>query len=1272
MGLWGDEDGENSLSAVAVEAAEAEKAFAHNHFMECLNIAHQTQVLMYSRFEPSEVLARKLRAEMKKTWITHEISETQWLIEKHNSDPDTAGIGLVIADFDKTTPILMEFIKARESAPETKHLPTILIIMLMPPGAPTKEADRLRNSGMVANMEVLHTASTSSRGIFANVLDLVRKHHDLEGTYKELHRAQHNSKYPFLPIFVTNKKIAENEGIDDDDDSMNDLDLREHDDDYDESQSLDTSLRTEDDWTNASSMLPDFVKAARDKATHTTTEWEDDNADWRNAQDRKHRIGLDKVLGEKMREELQANKILAVPRRNHDVDSEEEDEINNDVQMHSAVKARGRAGRERSILVGHNIKPMIDRVHDMHSAVDKSVPIISKRRTSVAGVNAEIAGNVWASIKSDRRFIRPRNMKTGLGKDMKEVVQKLDVTAAAKQEQKEIERVEADIATNALVNKSKAKIIISKMAQESRPDAVLNRLIVIDFSRRKLAEGERAYLDRGANAVVQGDYPQALVTFERVLKKSKNPQLPMIAIGCVRFAQGKYIKSVQAFTQCLDYLSSLHESACHPEDGYIAYHNRALASFRIGDDQGGIDDMVAAMGKKDCIHIREMLIISLRRMGRYKDAIMHSTKLLEMQEEENEEELKRMAKAELKASAGKSSRPNTAKKAALQLGEILGNLAGSTIEEREEFAPSASGSVEFMDSVSTLKVGGPELTQEDEENFSATQQGSQVSSEKMPDISVEPHKLLAKKGERKKKHARPPSVVTVLDKKKHSFKDIKIDALANSKGGNNRSLDAFLVQNGFKESLHATLCTRLSPISEALVRQSKQRTTADLLEIVNTLRLVPFLYPLTDLELANLANMVDHISIPTKSSAVVVQNSTPGYVCIILEGTIQTKMVGKTYNTQYLPMSQLGKGEVFGHIDLLFMHSYKSDELKGMFRHFEGDKKDMAANDSGDPTIFERVVRPSTFATYSVMEPCQLLLVPQQAFKTTLHSHTELELRRRINIVEACGAFPDWTMSEKLRLVRMGTIKHYNQGTVVLKQGQVPDNLYLVMKGMLRVLKRQNRTELLERRLEDTQQQCDFHDLKYTFHHNLRHELAADVDNPYDSLKKNTHLTMPEVHRHQLGLEVQALQRKLMKVRAEQEVLEAEAAAGGGEEESGTGGGGGDDLEKDNAEIKVLEYPQLFGETVMTSPGSGTSRGTIVADTACEVFVIHKFQLQTFNMSENIMDRVDLRAVTYPTDDALMKKLEHKERWTQYKDEIMLGIPKGRWPTRADDVAPFV
>ncbi len=58
------------------------------------------------------------------------------------------------------------------------------------------------------------------------------------------------------------------------------------------------------------------------------------------------------------------------------------------------------------------------------------------------------------------------------------------------------------------------------------------------------------------------------------------------------------------------------------------------------------------------------------------------------------------------------------------------------------------------------------------------------------------------------------------------------------------------------------------------------------------------------------------------------------------------------------------------------------------------------------------------------------------------------------------------------------------------------------------------------------------------------------------------------------------------------------------------------------AEIATLQWPMIFGEACILDPESGSSRGTITADTLCDVFVLHKTQIQTFPVDDRFLEKV--------------------------------------------------
>jgi len=98
----------------------------------------------------------------------------------------------------------------------------------------------------------------------------------------------------------------------------------------------------------------------------------------------------------------------------------------------------------------------------------------------------------------------------------------------------------------------------------------------------------------------------------------------------------------------------------------------------------------------------------------------------------------------------------------------------------------------------------------------------------------------------------------------------------------------------------------------------------------------------------------------------------------------------------------------------------------------------------------------------------------------------------------------------------------------------------------------------------------------------------------------------------------------------------------------------------------------VFGEACIVDPEEGLSRGTLVADTSAEVFVIHKLQLQTFYIDPRFIDKVKQKAVAYPDDTDLVAQTKSKEGWKKVREAMMQEIPKARWPKQLDEAEPFV
>ena len=139
--------------------------------------------------------------------------------------------------------------------------------------------------------------------------------------------------------------------------------------------------------------------------------------------------------------------------------------------------------------------------------------------------------------------------------------------------------------------------------------------------------------------------------------------------------------------------------------------------------------------------------------------------------------------------------------------------------------------------------------------------------------------------------------------------------------------------------------------------------------------------------------------------------------------------------------------------------------------------------------------------------------------------------------------------------------------------------------------------------------------------------------------------------RYSIGVEIKLLERELAKAIEAEKMQALEEPSMDDVKEHIT-----DKL----SEVSTMQWPQLFGEACVIDPDSGTSRGTIVADTTLVVLSIHKTQLQTFRVKEELLERIKYRSVAYPEDEELLAQKERDEAWEHERQLIVknLSTPK--------------
>jgi CRP-like cAMP-binding protein len=306
----------------------------------------------------------------------------------------------------------------------------------------------------------------------------------------------------------------------------------------------------------------------------------------------------------------------------------------------------------------------------------------------------------------------------------------------------------------------------------------------------------------------------------------------------------------------------------------------------------------------------------------------------------------------------------------------------------------------------------------------------------------------------------------------------------------------------------------------------------------------------------------------------------------------------------------------------------------------------------------DRSLAPGMFKTYAIQSMCELLILRENEYEKLLLQPALDDLKRRLDAIRSCGIFNNWTPAQHVRLARMGIIKRVRKGDTILTQGHRPNFLYIILKGICIVQKQPNRTEMLVQKLTTAREKADAFDSRYIFDHrlvdtlrlaNLKEEFKpANADNPEvaftladakrnpDSILRSHHVTASELERYKLQLEINKLEG-LIQSAAQEDAREEDiamtvsssrkhnstgnnpAASAG----AGTGGSNGAPvLELKVADIAAIQWPKIFGEACIVDPENGRSRGSVVADTACEIFMLHKAQIQTFPVDDTFLSSV--------------------------------------------------
>ena len=767
--------------------------------------------------------------------------------------------------------------------------------------------------------------------------------------------------------------------------------------------------------------------------------------------------------------------------------------------------------------------------------------------------------------------------------------------------------------------RDKAKRMVNSMAIGASQDPQTSQLIWVNLDNRHVSAFDRENLTPGINHLLHDKLEIAFKCFSKAIMVCKQVHIAMIYRGIVQYRRGKFFKALDDFTNASKNIESSNMLIKnHMEDILIARFNRGMTYFRLGDDDPGLSDIKFALAVNPSnVHIRMMLMQVQRRACNYLDAVEHCISI----KNAAEEEAALIAEANLKASTS--------------IGEN-----GDEFKSKSSFSsPKSSHSGKH------LKRGMSGF--ESMLDFAKSSASESFKPESI-DVDVKV----------------PESCFPGLHARKLDFLSKKTQELSSQ---NSMFLDNFKHANGYKRHMFDTHFIRLSDLQEALIQSPHLRSEANKALIVKCLRSYEILCDVEDEFLLELAGCVEYRAV-NNQNVLFFQDDPVDAVVLVHSGQLQLRMEGQGGEIPTAVVSELNQFDMYGQFACIF-HSRNTGFLQKMQeichdaengvrtdfspQHLSVESFPIEATESFNSLDLPRALQPGSFMTCKVATPTEMILVHKQDFDRLMRRQTEIQFFKRLELLKASGVFAGkFPYYDLVRLGRMCVLRRYRQGETILAQGEVPDFVFFIMKGICRAMKRPDPTEYLSQRLVKLRKQANKFEELYTYHHSLRNS-SSSANSASDSARRGSH--QMEVENDHMNLKSEIARLEILE--AKEIILEKKRR-----QEEKELILLGHDVPDRYVEVSSLHWPQVFGEAAILQPGTGVSAGTIMADTNCHLMCMHKSHLQTFVIDKKIMDNVKDRCVVYPSHEKLVTRLSEKEKWVGYKAEALEDISKARWP----------
>lgn len=1178
-----------------IEEEEDQLTYERLRFNQ-LEIAHKSTLLVYSK---NREVVRKLRPEFLRCFIVNEIKDCTRLIKKYCGVIGEPGIDIVILDGDGTGIKILDSINKRPFFEATSKLPIIYSVMLLPPNADNTLKENIEAIG---GPNQLLTLPCSTKNILYAVLDVLWRGQVVEKNFNILTQSVQRAKFAYIPIFKSDNDDEESVRLSNDeneeilaDDSSDPLD------NYGKETS-DQKTDVVDDWTYSSSIEANWMKSMRQ---HENEKHNEDTSLVEKADKIHRRHNIDKNIASDLNKGRSTSSVAS----NGSVEV---------VPVHrktAASLARNKSFGESSVLKlldasnrPHFLLDSSSEAIEVKPFFDRQLPDIKKMHT-VGGLDKTKAQNMWNIVTSGKK---KSEYKTHSQVDIE-----TDSIAPENHPFEDIKKVEehnkqthdqdAMVALNKKIKEvEKAQKSLKHMAKHAPEDFLVHEIIPISLQERKFNLTEKEFYMEALRLETEGEFEKAISIYRKVGVHSKEPQVSKVFIALLLYKQKQYMNSLNFLNMAIEMIQFIDPGLYNKYDEFIAFYNRGVVNFRVGNDDQGLQDLhQATIIFPDHIKAAEVYSVALRRMQKFRSAID-----VTIQKQRKLEKLQENQEAQ----------------------NLINNLiVKSSLKKHKD---------------STLEVDSKNVNKTTNINFSHHSETNLKLKVDAPDhIQL---KILDK-------------FPVTLNQRIFltEMKSREIEHGSNSKndvGKSSQSLPLFKVMIGYKSDLFDSIFVKPSELQDALAVPPFHRSFDDISTIATVLKVSPFLRDLSNTMLNELASSVEYRLI-AEDTKIFVQDRPIDAMILVLKGRVEITMEGISNTQAKVTIGEARQLEPCGHIDMLFQ-----EEDTSMFSDFLKMINTKQDNENDKSKLKHRCFQSNIFASYEIEAMSEILLISRNVFDKIIASHMVEEMKNRLDILMASRLFSNWNMYDIIRLARMGQVRSFKSGDIIIEQASSPTYLYLIMKGMCKAYKKPHKGEIFLRHLNILKGKADRHDLKYTYHHKMRHILKKPENVNLKHKHKSTaesnidihspHLTDTEYSRHLLAQEIQKYEILLHKAQLDDAKHYADDSTIATVTPS----------EENQSEIATLQWPMLFGEVSVLEPESGVSQGTIVADTACDVFMIHKTQIQTFHVDENFLGRIKIRSVKYPNDVDLTGIIDQKKDWKKYRASCLNDIRKQKWP----------